>query len=154
MIMDEYVLESRGGYELSSDPVRLDRERIYRYLSEQSYWAAGVPRAVVERALDHSLCIAVYCDKTQIAFARAITDRATFAYLADVFVDAAHRGAGLGKWMVDALLRHPDLQGLRRWLLATRDAHGLYAQFGFVPLANPSRMLERHDADVYKRQGG
>jgi GNAT superfamily N-acetyltransferase len=149
--MIDPMFECRGGFELSTDPGRLDRERIFLFLNEQSYWAAGIPRDVVERALDHSLCVGIYREGHQVAFARAITDRATFAYLADVFVDTAHRGAGLGKWMVDALLRHRDLQGLRRWLLATRDAHGLYAQFGFVPLANPSRMLERHDADVYAR---
>jgi len=149
--MTVHVVERRDAYELSSDPARIDRERVFRYLSEESYWAAGISREVVERSLDHSLCVGVYTGRGQVAFARAITDRATFAYLADVFVLAGHRGAGLGKWMVDALLRHPDLQGLRRWLLATRDAHGLYARFGFMPLANPSRILERHDADVYKR---
>jgi GNAT superfamily N-acetyltransferase len=149
--VSRHVLERRDGYELSSDPARLDRERIFRFLSEQSYWAAGIPRRVVERALDQSLCVGIYDGEGQVAFARVITDRATFAYLADVFVDPAHRGAGLGKWMVAALLRHEDLQGLRRWMLATRDAHGLYAQFGFVPLTNPSRILERHDAEVYSR---
>jgi len=150
-MLGPHLLERRAPYELSSDPARLNREHIFRFLSEQSYWAAGIPRHVVERALDHSLCVGIYDRTEQVAFARVITDRATFAYLADVFVDAEHRGAGLGKWMVEALLRHHDLQGLRRWLLATRDAHGLYARFGFAPLANPSRILERHDPGVYGR---
>ena len=147
----ERLHERRGDLELSSDPARLDRSMIYAFLSEHSYWAAGVPRDVVERALDHSLCVGIYRQNQQLAFARAVTDRATFAYVADVFVLPDERGMGLGKWLVDALLRHEDLQGLRRWLLATRDAHGLYAQFGFVPLANPARILERLDADVYAR---
>ena len=141
--------EQRGDLELSSDSSRLDRALIYTFLSQQSYWATGVPRHVVDRALDHSLCFGIYRQTRQLAFARAVTDRATFAYVADVFVLPDQRGKGLGKWLVDAMLRHEALQGLRRWLLATRDAHGLYAQFGFVSPANPSRLLERLDADVY-----
>jgi GNAT superfamily N-acetyltransferase len=144
--------ERRGELELSSDPARLDRELIHRYLAKESYWAAGVPRRVLDRALEHSLCFGVYRGRVQLAFARAVTDRATFAYLADVFVVAAERGRGLGKWMVEAIGRHPDLQGLRRWLLATRDAHELYAQYGFTPLANPARFMERHDPEVYTRE--
>jgi len=142
-------LERRDELELSSDPARLDRALIYRYLANESYWAAGVPESVIERALDHSLCFGIYRGGTQLAFARAVTDRATFAYLADVFVIAEQRGRGLGKWLVEAIGRHPELQGLRRWLLATRDAHALYAQYGFKPLANPVRFMERHDPDVY-----
>jgi GNAT superfamily N-acetyltransferase len=142
-------LERRDELELSSDPARLDRALIYRYLANESYWAAGVPESVIERALDHSLCFGIYRGGTQLAFARAVTDRATFAYLADVFVIAEQRGRGLGKWLVEAIGRHPELQGLRRWLLATRDAHALYAQYGFKPLANPARFMERHDPDVY-----
>lgn len=146
---DGHLIERRDAFELSTDTSRIDRSLIYRFLSEQSYWAPGVPRAIVDRAIDHSLCVGVYGGGAQLAFARAVTDRATFAYLADVFVLPEHRGAGLGKRMIAALMRHPDLQGLRRWLLATRDAHGLYAQFGFQPLANPTRLMERHDPDLY-----
>jgi GNAT superfamily N-acetyltransferase len=143
------LIERRGDLELSSDPARLDRALIHRYLANESYWAAGVPQRVVERALDHSLCFGIYRGRSQLAFARAVTDRATFAYLADVFVVAEHRGRGLGKWLVEAIGRHPELQGLRRWLLATRNAHALYAQYGFKPLANPARFMERHDLEVY-----
>jgi GNAT superfamily N-acetyltransferase len=143
------LIERRGDLELSSDPARLDRALIHRYLANESYWAAGVPQSVVERALDHSLCFGIYRGRSQLAFARAVTDRATFAYLADVFVVAEHRGRGLGKWLVEAIGRHPELQGLRRWLLATRNAHALYAQYGFKPLANPARFMERHDLEVY-----
>ena len=142
-------LERRDDLELSSDPARLDRALIHRYLADESYWAAGVPESVIERALDHSLCFGIYRGRAQLAFARAVTDRATFAYLADVFVVAGQRGRGLGKWLVEAIGRHPELQGLRRWLLATRDAHALYAQYGFKPLANPTRFMERHDPEVY-----
>lgn len=143
------LLELRGELELSSDPARLNRTLIHEYLANESYWAAGVPASVIERALDHSLCFGIYRGRTQLAFARAVTDRATFAYLADVFVLAGERGCGLGKWLVEAFGRHPDLQGLRRWLLATRDAHALYARYGFKPLANPARFMERHDPEIY-----
>jgi GNAT superfamily N-acetyltransferase len=138
-----------GTLELSTDPARLDRALIHEFLSGQSYWATGVPRAVIERAIEHSLCFGVYRDGTQVAFARVVTDRATFAYLSDVFVQPADRGAGIGKWMLGSILRHPDLQGLRRFILATRDAHELYARFGFAPLANPARFLERFTPDLY-----
>ncbi len=138
-----------GALELSTDPARLDRTLIHEFLSGQSYWATGVPRAVIERAIEHSLCFGVYLEGTQVAFARVVTDRATFAYLADVFVQPAHRGAGIGKWMLGGILRHPDLQGLRRFILATRDAHELYARFGFTPLANPARFLERFSPEPY-----
>jgi GNAT superfamily N-acetyltransferase len=102
-----------------------------------------VPRAIVERAIQHSLCFGVFHGGNQVGFARVVTDRATFAYLADVYILEAHRGRGLSRRLMQAVLGHPDLQGLRRFLLATMDAHGLYAQFGFKPLANPSRMMER-----------
>lgn len=146
------LTERRGPLLLSTERARIDRAAVHRFLSEHSYWAAGVPREIVDRAIDHSLCVGVYKNDEQLAFSRAVTDRSTFAYVADVFVLPGFRGDGLGKWMMDALLRHPQLQGLRRWLLATRDAHGLYSQFGFVPLANPTRLMERHDRDVYARR--
>jgi len=149
MNASHHFLELRGELELSSDPARLDRALIREYLANESYWATGVPAGVIERALDHSLCFGIYRGGTQLAFARAVTDRATFAYLADVFVLAGERGCGLGKWLIEAIGRHPDLQGLRRWLLATRDAHALYAQYGFKPLANPARFMERHDPEIY-----
>lgn len=137
-------------YQLSFDPARLDRGAIHAFLA-QSYWSPGIPRAVVETAIDHSLCIGLFCQGKQVGFARAVTDRATFAYLADVFVVEAHRGQGQARRMVETLLAHPDLQGLRRLMLATRDAHALYAPFGFRPLAKPERMMEKHDPDVYSR---
>ncbi len=123
---------------------------IHAFLS-QAYWSEGVPLSVVRKAFDHSLCFAALADDEQVGFARVVTDRATFAYLADVYVLPAHRGNGLSKRLVEAIGEHPDLQGLRRFMLATRDAHGLYTRFGFAPLAAPDRFMERHDPDVYAR---
>jgi GNAT superfamily N-acetyltransferase len=117
----------------------------------RSYWAQGVPREVVLRSVRHSLCFGAYDGGRQVAFARVITDRATFAYLADVFVVESHRGRGIARRLMSVIRAHPDLQGLRRWSLATRDAHGLYRQFGFTALASPGLWMELHDPDVYRR---
>jgi ribosomal protein S18 acetylase RimI-like enzyme len=140
----------RGVYFLSTDPALLDVSLIHGFLSDQSYWAPGIPRVTVERSLKNSLCFGLFHESQQIGFARVVTDRTTFAWLGDVFVIDAHRGQGLGKWMIERLLTHPDLQGLRRILLGTRDAHGLYAQFGFMPLADPSRFQEIHRPNLYR----
>jgi GNAT superfamily N-acetyltransferase len=131
----------RDGYVISTDRARLDRERIWEFL-RTSYWATGVPRSVVEGAIEGSLCFGLYApDGSQAGFARAVTDRATFAWIADLFVLPEHRGRGLGVWLTETLLAHPDLQGLRRVTLATADAHGLYQRFGFVP-ADPERLMD------------
>lgn len=135
--------------DVDTDKTRLDLDVIHGFLTE-SYWAAGVPRAVVERSIAHSLCFGLYVDRRQAGFARIISDYATFAYLADVFVLERHRGRGLSKRLMDAIVAHPQLQGLRRWSLATRDAHGLYAQYGFTPLASPERYMERLNPGVYR----
>jgi GNAT superfamily N-acetyltransferase len=131
----------REGYRISTDPSELDLGVIHGYLKE-SYWAAGVPEEVVRRSIENSLCFGVYRDGEQVGFARVITDRATFAYLADVFVLEEHRGRELGKWLVEVILSHPDLQGLRRWMLATRDAHDLYRRYGFAGLGRPEIFME------------
>ncbi len=136
-------------YEISNDPKRLDLDVIHRYLSEDSYWAQGIPREVVERAVAHSLCFGVYAGSEQVGFARVVSDRATFAYLADVFILPAHRGQGLSKRLMSAVAAHPELQGLRRWMLATADAHGLYHQHGFAALAKPERFMERRETIAY-----
>ena len=135
-------------YTISTDPARLDLNVIHGFLST-SYWAAGVPLDVVQRSLEHSLSFGLYTSDRQIGFARVITDYATFAYLADVFVLDAYRGAGLGKWLVAVIAAHPDLQGLRRWMLATRDAHTLYRTVGFELLKAPERWMEKHVPDIY-----
>lgn len=139
----------RGEYAISTDTKRLDLATIHAYLT-QSYWSPGIPRAVVERAVANSLCFGVYRGAEQVGFARVVTDRATFAYLADVFVLEPHRGKGLSKWLMEFIKDHEDLQGLRRFMLATKDAHGLYTQFGFTELANPSLMMEILKTNVYQ----
>jgi GNAT superfamily N-acetyltransferase len=136
-------------YEITTDKTRLDIGAIHAFLT-QSYWSSGIPRAVVERAIENSLCFGVFVEGRQVGFARAITDRATFAYLADVYVLPEHRGKGVALGLMRRIIEHPDLRGLRRMLLATRDAHSLYEKFGFKPLAAPDRMMEIHDPDVYR----
>ena len=135
-------------YEISTDKQRLDVAAIHGYLA-QSYWSPGVTRDVIERAIEGSLCFGVFHQDKQVGFARVVTDKATFAYLADVFILEPHRGKGLSKRLMESVFAHPDLQGLRRFLLATKDAHGLYKQFGFTELANPARFMEIHKPDVY-----
>jgi len=120
---------------------------IHRWLSEESYWAQGRPRELMQRSFDNSICFGAYLEDRQVGFARVVTDRTTFAWLADVFILDEYRGRGYGKALVAAVLAHPELQGLRRWLLATRDAHGLYAQSGFVPVP-PERFMELLDITV------
>ncbi|CAN7723553.1 MULTISPECIES: GNAT family N-acetyltransferase [Duganella] len=134
---------------ISTDKAELDLPLIYQFLSEQSTWAIGIPPAVVERAIDNSLCFGAYLDGRQVGFARVITDSATFANLVDVFVLPEVRGQGYGKRLMEAVLAHPDLQGLRRFMLATSDAHGLYAQFGFTPPARPATLMERYFPNIY-----
>ena len=139
-----------GPVEFSFDRARLDVDLIHRFLSTEAYWSLGIPRAVVERAIAHSLCIGAYRGGAQVAFARLVTDRATFAYLGDVFVVAAERGAGLATRLVRTLLDHDDVQGLRRVLLFTADAHAVYRRLGFAPLARPERAMEIVVPDVYR----
>ena len=135
-------------YEVSIDRSRLDVKAIHAYLT-QSYWSPGIPFATVARAVDNSVCVGAYLGVEQVGFARVVTDKATFAYLADVYVLEPHRGNGLSLRMMEAITQHPDLHGLRRWLLITRDAQGLYAKFGFKPLAAPDRFMERHTPNAY-----
>ena len=127
---------------ISTDKSKLDIDLIHAYLCDESYWAKGIPRDVVERSIEHSLCVGAYEGERQIGFARAVTDYAVFAYIADVFVIESHRGRGVSKMIMQAIMEHPSLQGLRRWSLVTSDAQALYAQFGFVPLANPEKYME------------
>lgn len=136
-------------YTIDTNSSRLDLNVIHGFLT-QSYWAAGIPRETVARSIEGSLCFGVYDDDAQVGFARVISDFATFAYLADVFILESHRGRGLSKMLMDAIVAHPQLQGLRRWMLATRDAHGLYGQYGFTPVKSPDRWMERHFPDVYR----
>lgn len=142
---------TRSDYLISTDPQRLDPAAIHAYLSEESYWAKGIPLATLQRALVNSLCFGVYHGNRQVGLARVITDRATYLYVCDVYVLDSERGQGLGKWLIECITSHPELQGLRRMQLVTADAHGLYAQFGFAPPAKPERYMERLNPDVYTR---
>lgn len=138
----------KGEFRISTDRGRLDVEVIHDFLSRKSYWAQGRELAVVKRGIENSLNFGVYRQDQQIGFARVVTDYATFAWLADVFVLEEHRGQGLGKWLVEVILSHPRLQGFRRWALATKDAHELYRNFGFHELMRPERWMERPDPNM------
>ena len=140
----------RGGYVISTDAAQLDLDVIHGFLTN-CYWAKGIPRDVVERSIQHSLCFGIYDgSSTQVGFARVVSDFATVAYIGDVFVLESHRRRGLSKWMMECIMQHPALQGLRRWILLTRDAHGLYSQFGFTALKSAERYMERHRPDIYE----
>jgi GNAT superfamily N-acetyltransferase len=134
---------------VSTDRSRLDLDVIHGFLTT-SYWARGVSRDVVARSMEHSLCFGAFDDGRQVGFARVVSDRATFAYICDVFALESHRGSGVGKSLMAAIMSHPELQGLRRWTLFTRDAHGLYRQFGFGAAAHPERLMEVVDRDPYR----
>jgi GNAT superfamily N-acetyltransferase len=148
-MQSEIVEHRRGQFLISTDPSRLDLDVIHGFLTN-CYWAKGIPREVVARSIEHSLCFGIYDSKDgQVGFARVVSDLATVAYLGDVFVLESHRGRGLGKWMMERIMKHPALQNLRRWILVTRDAHSLYAQYGFTSLSAPERYMELHRPDVY-----
>ena len=138
----------KGEFLISTDRARVDLDAIHAFLTN-SYWAKGIPKETVRRSLENSLCFGLYCGNEQAGFARAVSDFATFAYIGDVFVLDAYRGRGLGKWLMECIVSHPSLQGLRRWSLATRDAHSLYSRFGFTPLAATECWMERHNPNVY-----
>jgi GNAT superfamily N-acetyltransferase len=141
----------RDGFTISTERSRLDRDAIYRYLSEESYWAAGMARGVFERSVAGALPFGLYAaDGAQIGYARVVTDHATIAWLSDVYVLEAYRGQGLGHWLVASIMAHPDLQGLRRWMLSTHDAHAIYAKYGFGDV-DPTRLMTRIDNETYKR---
>jgi len=139
----------RGEYLISTDKSRLDLTLIHNFL-KTSYWAAGIPLEVVRRSIEHSLSFGLYKEDQQIGYARVITDYATFAYLGDVFILEPFRGQGLSKWLMEVVVTHPELQGFRRWILLTKDAHGLYKKVGFTEVKTPERYMERFFLDVYE----
>jgi GNAT superfamily N-acetyltransferase len=147
MNIQEYT---RDNFLISTDPKKVDIDAVHEFLS-RSYWAEGIPKEIVARAIQHSLCFGVYENKRQIGFARVISDYSSFGYLADVYVLEFYRGRGLAKWLMSCIMAHPELQNFRRWSLITRDAHSLYKQFGFAPLKNPDRYMELHVPDIYKK---
>ncbi len=138
---------------INTDKTRLNVALIHEFLSNHAYWAKGRPLTVVQRSIDNSMCFGMYEGTAQIGFARVITDQATFAYLADVFIVETYRGRGLSKWLMRCILEMPELQDLRRFMLITRDAHTLYAQFGFTPFTNPQRIMERYSAQTEANGG-
>jgi GNAT superfamily N-acetyltransferase len=150
--MSQHYEKSKDEYLVSTNSSLLNVELIHDYLSRQSYWAKDIPLEVVEKSISNSLCFGLYHDQQQIGFARLVTDKATFAYLADVFVLEEYRGKGLSKWVMEVIQSHPELQGLRRWMLGTRDAHGLYEQFGWTVLDEDTRQrfMQRHNKNAYQ----
>ncbi|OWY20328.1 N-acetyltransferase [Sphingobacteriales bacterium UPWRP_1] len=138
-----------GSYTISTNKLRLQVCTIHHFLCHHSYWAKNISLETVQQSIDHSLCFGLYYHAKQVGFARVITDFTTFAYLADVFILPPFRGLGLSKWLMQVITQYPQLQQLRRWMLATADAQTLYAQYGFTPLANPSRIMEKHNPLVY-----
>ncbi len=140
----------KEGFCISTDPTKLDLQAIHHFLSTESYWSKNIPFERVKNAAAHSLNFGLYYQDKQIGYARIITDYTSIAYLGDVYVLEEFRGRGLSKWLMQTIKTHPQLQGLRRWILATKDAHGLYRQFGFTPMASPERWMELHNKNVYE----
>ena len=143
------IVTYKDDFIISTEKSKLDINSIHQFLSTEAYWCLDIPRATVERSIEHSLCFGVYQNEKQIGFARVITDYATIAYLGDVYIVEEYRGKGLSKWLLEIIMSHPDLQGLRRWILLTGDAHGLYRQFGWTDLADSTRWMELHNKNVY-----
>jgi GNAT superfamily N-acetyltransferase len=150
------VYEANNGlYKITTDNSKLDVNLIHQFLCKESYWAKGIPKNIVEKSIANSLCFGLLYEDAQVGFARLVTDKATFAYLADVFIINEHRGKGLSKWLMKTIHEHPELQNLRRWILTTKDAHGLYEQSGWIKLPEDymNRFMMRHNPDVYKKPG-
>ena len=145
------MITTLGEFTITTDKTKMDIPVIHQYIT-RSYWAEGIPFETVAKAIEGSLCFGVFHGDKQIGVARVISDTATFAYLCDVFIDESYRGRGLGKWLMETILRHESLQGLRRFALTTKDAHGLYSQYGFTPLPIPERWMVIQDADIYKKR--
>lgn len=135
---------------ISTDNKRLDIDIIHNFLSTKAYWCMNIPREKVITSIENSLCFGLYNEDIQIGFARVVTDYSTIAYLGDVFILEDYRGKGLSKWLVETIMRYPDLQGLRRWILLTKDAHELYRKYGWTDIANPARWMEIHNKNVYQ----
>jgi GNAT superfamily N-acetyltransferase len=153
MISSQIHEQRDGDILVSTDPARLDLETVHGFLT-RSYWATGIPREIVERSIRHSICFGAFDGGRQVGFARVISDRATFAYVSDVFVLDSHRGRGIGRQIMTAVTTHPELQNLRLWTLFTRDAHGLYRQVGFREARHPDRLMERRQPQPYRAGAG
>lgn len=141
----------KDGFCITTDKTKLDIDSIHEFLSNKAYWSLNIPKDRVQISLQNSLCFGVYHNEQQIGLARVITDFSTIAYLGDVYILEAYRGMGLSKWLMQTIMSYPDLQGLRRWILLTGDAHGLYRQFGWTDIADPTKWMEHHNKDVYAK---
>jgi N-acetylglutamate synthase-like GNAT family acetyltransferase len=150
LLKTDYMDFIKDGFIITTEKEKLDIDLIHSFLN-RTYWAEGISKETIKRSIEGSLCFGVFENDKQVGFARMITDKATFAYLADVFIIEEYRGRRLSKWLMEVIMSHSDLQGLRRMILATKDAHGLYKQFGFTPLINVDRWMHILDQDVYKR---
>lgn len=139
----------KNQFNISTDPARLDIDAIHHFLSTKAYWCLNIPKETVATSIKNSLCFGVYENEKQIGFARIITDMATIAYLGDVYILEAYRGKGLSKWLMETIMCYPNLQGLRRWILLTGDAHELYRQYGWNNIADPTRWMELHNKNIY-----
>ena len=148
----QIITATKGDYLITTDKAKMDITFIHHFLSTEAYWSKNIPLATVQRAFDHSLNFGVFHHGSQVGYARIISDFATICYLGDVFIIPEHRRKGLSKWMMEQVMAHPDLEGLRRWILLTRDAHELYRQFGWESIAHPDRWMEIHDPNVYTLQ--
>ncbi|WP_430898962.1 MULTISPECIES: GNAT family N-acetyltransferase [unclassified Paraflavitalea] len=148
--MQEITLH-KNGFDLSTDRSRIDLDAVHLFLSTKAYWSLHIPKETVAKAIEQSLCFGVYHEDRQVGFARVITDYATIAYLGDVYIEEECRGLGLSKWLVETIMNHPSLQGLRRWILLTGDAHGLYRQYGWKEIAQPEKWMECHNKEVYTK---
>jgi GNAT superfamily N-acetyltransferase len=146
----QIIEEQKGDFQLSTDPTKLDLKVVHHFLSTDSYWSKGIPYETVQQASEHSLCFGVYHHHDQVGYARVISDYTSIAYLADVFILPDYRGQGLAKWLTQSIRAHPNLQGLRRWILLTRDAHSLYEQSGWSHIAQPELWMEIHQKDIYR----
>ena len=142
---------TRGDFMVTTESEKISLDVVHAFLANESYWAKNIPRDVVEQSIENSLCFGLFQNEEQIGFARVITDRATIAYLGDVFVLTTHRGQGLSQWLMECVMSHPDLLGLRRWILLTGDAHGWYEKFGFTAIAAPQKWMEKFAANVYQK---
>jgi GNAT superfamily N-acetyltransferase len=152
-IMNDNVFLKKG-FNISTDKSLIDFETVYHYLENDSYWAKGLPAGVFKKAIENSICFGIYQHDKQAGFARVVTDKATFAYICDVFILPGYRRLGLSKWLIQTIKQYPELQGLRRWSLATADAHGLYEQFGFTTISKPESWMEIFTPYKLQDQGG
>ena len=147
----ENIAVEKDQFLISTDRSKLDTDSIHEFLSTKAYWCLNIPKETVRKSIENSLCFGLYDGEIQVGFARVISDFATIAYLGDVYVLEEYRGHGLSKWLMETVMSHPQLQGLRRWILLTGDAHGLYRKFGWTDIADPSLWMELHNRNVYSR---